>query len=124
LKLADLFDRFEKELAIPKYLFEIRQRDGPPQVVGEVADQQLVDEVDGPEDIVDEKQEPAMVIVPADHQRVEAEDEIDDTGISVIHAVNITKKRPYGLFLCRVILEIKDGSLRRRLLRRRLLPLR
>lgn len=63
-----------------------------------MADEQLVDEVDGPEDPVNEQQYPTMVIVPADHQCIEAEDEIDD-GVSAFHAVNITKKRPYGLFL-------------------------
>jgi hypothetical protein len=63
-------------------LFEIRHWDGPPQVVGEMADQQLVDEVDRPEDPVDEQQEPTMVIMPADHQRVETKDKIDDAMFS------------------------------------------
>lgn len=60
-----------------------------------MADEQLVNEVDGPEDPVNEQQDPAMVIVPTDHQRVEAEDEIEDAGVSGFHAVNITKKRPF-----------------------------
>ena len=67
--------------------------------MGEVADQQLIDQVDGPEDPVDEQQDPTMIIVPTDHQGVEAEDEIEDAGVSGFHVVNITKKRPYGLFL-------------------------
>jgi hypothetical protein len=62
--------------------------------VGKMADEQLVDEVDGPENVVDEQQEPTMVIMPTDHQRVKAEDEIDDAGVTVVHKVNITKKRP------------------------------
>jgi hypothetical protein len=71
--------------------------------VGEVADQQFVDEVDGPEDPVDEQQEPIMVVMPTDHQRIETEDEIDDAvfsahGYKNIYRVKITKKRPYGLF--------------------------
>ena len=70
--------------------------------MGEVADQQLVYEIDGPEDPVDEQQDPIVVIVPADHQRIEAEDGIDDT-VSAFHGVNvevnITKKGPYGPFL-------------------------
>jgi hypothetical protein len=50
-----------------------------------MADQQLIDQVDGPEDIVDEQQNPAMVIVPADHERVQTEEEIDNTGSSAVH---------------------------------------
>jgi hypothetical protein len=65
-----------------KKLFEIRQWDSPPQIVGEVADEQLVDEVDGPEDPVDEQEDPTMVIVPADHQRVETKDKIDNAMFS------------------------------------------
>ena len=53
-----------------------------------MADQQLVDEVDGPEDPVDEQQEPTVVIMPTDHQRVEAEDEIDDARVTVVHIGN------------------------------------
>jgi hypothetical protein len=68
-----------------KQLFKVGFGDGPPEVVGKVADQQFVDQVDGPEDIVDEQQNPAMVIVPADHERVQAKEEIDNTGGSAIH---------------------------------------
>jgi len=53
--------------------------------VGKVAGQQLIDQVDGPEDIVDEQQDPVMVVVPADHERVQAEEEIDNTGGSAVH---------------------------------------
>ena len=53
--------------------------------MGEVADQQLVYEIDGPEDPMDEQQDPIVVIVPADHQRIEAKDEIED-GVSAFHA--------------------------------------
>ena len=38
------------------HLLEIRQGDRSPQVMGKVADQQLVYEVNGPEDIVDDQQ--------------------------------------------------------------------
>jgi hypothetical protein len=53
--------------------------------VGEVADQQLIDQVDGPEDIVDKQQDPIVVIVPTDHECIEAEEEIDNTGGSAVH---------------------------------------
>jgi hypothetical protein len=61
--------------------------------MGEMADQQFVDEVDGPEDIMDDQQDQRVVIKPTDHQRIEAEDEIDDAGVSV-HDMNIAKKSP------------------------------
>jgi hypothetical protein len=66
--------------------------------VGKVADEQLVDEVNGPEDPVDDQQDPIVVIVPTDHQRVEAEDEIEEAGVSGFHACKITKKGPTGPF--------------------------
>ena len=47
-----------------------------------MADQQLVDEVDGPEDPVDKQKYPGVVIMPADHQRVETKDKIDDAMFS------------------------------------------
>jgi hypothetical protein len=53
--------------------------------VGKVADQQFVNQVDGPEDIVDKQQDPVVVIVPADHERIQAEEEIDNAGGSVVH---------------------------------------
>jgi hypothetical protein len=62
--------------------------------VGEVADEQFVDQVNRPEDPVDQEQDPIVVIVPADHQGVEAQDEIDD-GVSAFHAFKITKKGPF-----------------------------
>jgi hypothetical protein len=68
-----------------KQLFKIGFGDGPPEVVGEVADKQLIDQVDGPEDIVDEQQDPIVVIVPADHERIEAEEGINDSGGLVVH---------------------------------------
>ena len=69
-----------------KQLFKIGFGDGPPEVMREMADQQLIDQVDGPENIVDEQQYPVVVIVPADHERIQAEKEIDDAGgSSVVH---------------------------------------
>ena len=50
-----------------------------------VADQQLIDQVDGPEKIVDEQQDPAVVIVPADHKGIETEKKINDAGCSAVH---------------------------------------
>jgi hypothetical protein len=59
-------------------LFKIRFGDGPPQIVGKVTDQQFVDEVDGPENVMDQQQDPTVVIVPADHERIEAQDAVED----------------------------------------------
>lgn len=75
-----------------KSLFKIGHGDGSPEVMGEVADEELVDEVDGPEDPVDDKEDPVVVVVPTDHQGVEAQDEVDDAGIAAVHTANINKK--------------------------------
>ena len=69
-----------------KQLFKIGFGDGPPEVVGKVADQQLIDQVNGPEDIVNKQQDPAVVVVPADHERIQAEEEIDNAGRSAVHS--------------------------------------
>jgi hypothetical protein len=41
-----------------------------------MADQEFINEVDRPENVVNDQQEPIVVVVPADHQRVEAENAI------------------------------------------------
>jgi hypothetical protein len=38
-----------------------------------MADQEFINEVDRPENVVDQQQEPTVIVVPTDHQRVEAE---------------------------------------------------
>lgn len=53
--------------------------------MGKVADQQFIDQVYGPEDIVDEQQNPVVVVVPADHQRIDSKEEINDAGGSAVH---------------------------------------
>jgi hypothetical protein len=50
-----------------------------------MADQEFIDEVDRPENVVDQQQEPTMIVVPTDHQRVEAEDAIEDARVRVVH---------------------------------------
>jgi len=59
-----------------KRLFEVGQGDGTPEIVGEVADEEFIDKVDGPEDIMNDQQDQGVIIVPADHQGVKAEDGI------------------------------------------------
>jgi hypothetical protein len=76
-------------------LFEIAEGDRPPEVVGEVADEEFVDEVNGPDDPVDDQEDPIVVVMPTDHQGVDAQDEIDDAGVSGVHDTNITKKLPF-----------------------------
>jgi len=46
--------------------------------MGEVADKQLIDQVDRPENIMDDQQEDRMIIMPAYEQRVDAEDAVED----------------------------------------------
>ena len=45
--------------------------------MGEVADQQLVYEVDGPEDIVDDQQDYRVIVMPTDQQGINTQDAID-----------------------------------------------
>ena len=66
-------------------LFKIAFGDGPPEVMRKVADQQLIDQVDGPENIMYKQQDPIVVIMPADHEGIEAEEKIYDAGCSVVH---------------------------------------
>ena len=46
--------------------------------MGEVADEEFVDEVDGPEDVVDDQQENGVIVVPADHEGIDAQDAVED----------------------------------------------
>jgi len=73
------------EMIHVKVSFEIRQRDGSPQVMGQVADQELIDQVDGPEDPVDDRQDYGVVVMPAVQDGVDAQDAVYDTMVSVIH---------------------------------------
>jgi hypothetical protein len=61
-------------MAGKKKLFEVGQGDGAPEIVREVADEELVDQVDGPEDVMDDQQDQGVVVVPADHECIKAED--------------------------------------------------
>jgi hypothetical protein len=75
-----------------KNLFKIAQRDSFPEVVGKMADEEFVDEIDGPDDPVNEEEDPVVVVVPTDHQGVEAQDEINEAGIATAHTANIQKR--------------------------------
>ena len=68
--------------------------------MGQPSHQQLINQVNGPEDVVDDQQEKRVVIIPTDHQGVDAEDAVDDAGVSVVHTSNINKKEAeWPLFL-------------------------
>ena len=82
-----------------KNLFKIAQGDSFPEVVGKMANEEFVDEIDGPDDPMNEEEDPVVVVVPTDHQGVEAQDEIDDAGVAAAHTANITKKGPFGPLL-------------------------
>jgi hypothetical protein len=58
-----------------------------------VADQEFVDEIDRPENVVNEQQEPIVVVVPADHQRVEAENAVKNARASVVHVGRLMGER-------------------------------
>jgi hypothetical protein len=119
-------------------LFEVRHGNGTPQIVGKVTDQQLIDQIDRPEDIVDDQQQNVVVVMPTYQQGIDAQDAIDDAGVSVVHTPNIIKSMPmtqksllseaFSIFVDRAeageVRAITGGWLLRKLPRRRLSPLR
>jgi len=58
-----------------------------------MADEEFVDEVDGPENVVNQQQDPIVVVVPADHQRVEAENAIKNARAPVVHVGRLMGER-------------------------------
>jgi len=62
--------------------------------VGKVADEEFVDQVDGPEDIMDDQQDQIVVVVPTDHQGVESQNAVEYAGVAVVHTLNIIKNVP------------------------------
>lgn len=53
--------------------------------MGKVTDQQLIDQVDRPEDKMDEQQDDGVVIIPAYHEGIDTQNGIYNAGISVVH---------------------------------------
>jgi hypothetical protein len=41
---------------------------------------------------MDEQQDNGVVVVPTDQEGVDAQDAVDDAGVSVVHVTNINKK--------------------------------
>jgi hypothetical protein len=60
--------------------------------MGEVTDQQLIDQVDRPEDIMDDQQDYRVVVMPADHKGINTQNAVDDAGVPVVHTSNIRKR--------------------------------
>ena len=58
-----------------------------------MADEEFVNKVDGPENVVDEQQDERMVIIPADHQRIEAENAVKNTRTPVVHVGRLMGER-------------------------------
>ena len=53
--------------------------------MGKMAGQEFIDQVDGPEDIMDDQQEDRMIIMPAYEQGVDAQDAVEDARVPVVH---------------------------------------
>ena len=66
--------------------------------MGEMTDQQFIDQIDGPEDIMNDQQEYRVVVMPADHEGIDSQNAVDNTGVPVVHTSNILKKPLTGLF--------------------------
>jgi len=54
--------------------------------MGKVPRQQLIKQVNGPEYIMYDRQDDGMVVIPAYHDRIDAQDAIKDAFVSVVHA--------------------------------------
>jgi hypothetical protein len=69
-----------------------------------VADQQFIDQVDGPEDIMDDQQQDRMIVMPAYQQRVDTQDAVENARIPVVHNARLRdeynkKNRPKAVSL-------------------------
>ena len=62
--------------------------------MGKMADEEFVDEVDGPEDVVDDQQNDRVVVMPADQEGIDAEDAVEYACIAVVHGTNRIKSMP------------------------------
>jgi hypothetical protein len=60
--------------------------------MGEMPGQQLIDQVDGPEDVMDDHEDDRMVVIPAYQDGVDAQDAIDDAFVPVIHNAEVDYK--------------------------------
>jgi hypothetical protein len=46
--------------------------------MGKMTDQQFIDQINGPENPMDDQQDPTMVIMPAYHECIDAKDGVDN----------------------------------------------
>jgi hypothetical protein len=53
--------------------------------MGEVTCKQFVQQIDRPENIVNDKPQNRMVVIPANHERVEAQNEIYNAFVAAVH---------------------------------------
>jgi hypothetical protein len=66
-------------------LFEVRQRYNPPHIVRQIADEDFVDQVHGPEYKMDDQQEKGMIVVPTDHYGINSKNGINNAAVSLVH---------------------------------------
>jgi hypothetical protein len=66
-------------------LFKVRKWNRFPKVMREMAGEQLIQQVDRPENIVDNEQYDGVIVIPANHQRIETQNKINNAFIPVIH---------------------------------------
>lgn len=75
----------ERPCAIVRILFEVRHWDNLPHIVGQIAAEYFVDQVQRPEYIMDDQQEKGMIVVPTDHYGINSKHEINDAAVSLVH---------------------------------------
>ena len=81
--------------------FKIGGRDRLPHAVRQMADQQFIDQVNGPEDIMDQQVQKGMIVIPTDHDRIETQDQVEDAFFPVFHLICIYRKIPFIVVIFR-----------------------
>lgn len=70
-------------------LLEVRKRYSLPHTIGKMTHQQFIYQIYGPKDKVDDKQDKVVVIIPANHEGINAQQTIKETCIARSHILNI-----------------------------------
>jgi hypothetical protein len=70
-------------------LLEVGQWNSLPHTIRKMTYQQFINQVDRPEDEVDDEQDDVVVIIPTYHQGIDAQQTIEETSIAATHSLNI-----------------------------------
>jgi len=79
-----------------EFLLKIRHGNYPPHIVGQVTLEDFINQVYRPEDIMHYQQEDRMIIIPANQQAVNPQQEIQNATISGIHDLAFIGVKQYS----------------------------